>query len=67
VAAQDVQLQAGLALATEAYDQKLLRLNLLRVTGTLRETLLNLPTTRPTTAPTQFGVGRSAFDVRHSS
>lgn len=49
VAAQDVQLQAGLALATEAYDQKLLRLNLLRVTGTLRETLLNVPTA--TTAP----------------
>ena len=47
VAAQDVELQAALALATEAYDQKLLRINLLRVTGTLRETLLDEPTTQP--------------------
>lgn len=47
VAAQDVQLQAELALATERFDQKLLRLNLLRVTGTLRESLLNIPATQP--------------------
>jgi outer membrane protein TolC len=40
VTAQDALLQAELSLVTEAIDQKLLRLQLLRAAGILRETLL---------------------------
>ncbi|HQY88476.1 MAG TPA: TolC family protein, partial [Tepidisphaeraceae bacterium] len=52
VAAQDALLQAQLAFRSEEIDQKLLRIELLRATGVLRETLLESSTTQPTSNPT---------------
>lgn len=60
VTAQEAMIRAELALVTETFDGKLLQVALLRQTGTLRETLLEAPTTFPaSTRPTAARTGRS--------